>query len=77
MNSTSEGVQYQQTLDKIYYIENIILKYKTLKQSANPNFQLNASIDTDNIKAINKTLNDIIKPDILRILTELRSINNI
>jgi hypothetical protein len=73
MNSENENEQFQSGLDKLYYIDNIILKYKTLKQSANPNFTLDNSEDDDNTTTLHKTLNDVIKPDILRILQELQS----
>lgn len=73
MNSENENEQFQLSLDKLYYIDNIILKYKTLKLSANPNFTLDNSQD-DNMTTLNKTLNDVIKPDIRRILQELQSI---
>lgn len=72
MNSQTEDEQFQSSLDKLYYIDNIILKYKTLKQSANPNFTLDNSIDDDNMTTLHKTLNDVIKPDIFRILQELQ-----
>mgnify|MGYP001316674329 CR=1 FL=1 len=72
MNSETENEQFQSSLDKLYYIDNIILKYKTLKRSANPNFILDNSTD-DNMTTLHKTLNDVIKPDILRILQELQS----
>ena len=68
MNSQTEDEQFQSSLNKLYYIDNIILKYKTLKRSANPNFILDNSIDDDNMTTLNKTLNDVIKPDIFRIL---------
>ena len=65
---------YDSVLSNILESDNILLKYQYLKQLANSQYQMTTiDITDDRMDAIRLTLNDIVKPDLQRILTELHS----
>lgn len=74
-NSNQELINYESSKENIFKIQNIILKYVTLKKQSNPNFEIEIDLDDqDNLDNIQLFLENKIKPDIQRIKSELLTI---
>lgn len=74
-NSNQELINYESSKENIFKIQNIILKYVTLKKQSNPNFEIEIDLDDqDNLDNIQLFLKNKIKPDIQRIKSELLTI---
>lgn len=74
-NSNQELINYESSKENIFKIQNIILKYVTLKKQSNPNFEIEIDLDDpDNLYNIELFLENKIKPDIQRIKSELLTI---
>jgi hypothetical protein len=74
-NSNQELINYESSKENIFKIQNIILKYVTLKKQSNPNFEIEIDLDDqDNLDNIQLFLENKIKPDIQRIKLELLTI---
>ena len=71
-NSNQELINYESSKENIFKIQNIILKYVTLKKQSNPNFEIEIDLDDqDNLDNIQLFLENKIKPDIQRIKLKL------
>tara|TARA_Y100000768_G_C23860601_1_gene625491 strand:- start:232 stop:462 length:231 start_codon:yes stop_codon:yes gene_type:complete len=74
-NSNQELINYESSKEYILKIQNIILKYVTLKKLSNPIFEIEIDLDyQDNLDNIQFFLENKIKPDIQRIKSELLTI---